>query len=240
MTPDECCLKVHSAIRRHVGNTVKYGPFADMVMPPHGNRFYYVLGTYELELHPILHRIGALCFKTIVNVGACDGYYAIGLARSHPEARVVAFEAKDTAQGYLRLIAEANHVEDRIEIRGKCLLGNLADSVGDGEDCLVVMDCEGDENVLLNPGAVPALRNCHILAELHENEHEGIVKNIWDRFHGSHAITGAMSHPRRFNELPFQPEASDSTEELIPYWISTLEENRPIDMTWYYMEPTKC
>jgi hypothetical protein len=37
-----------------------------------------LLGTYESELHPVLHEILIKPYELIVDVGSAEGYYAIG------------------------------------------------------------------------------------------------------------------------------------------------------------------
>ena len=51
-----------------------------------------LLGVYERELNPYIEQACALNFPLIVDVGAAEGYYAVGMALRNPSARVIAFE----------------------------------------------------------------------------------------------------------------------------------------------------
>ena len=77
-------------------NTVLSGPFAGtkLYLSPLSGRHLlgYLLGTQEIELHGAVEKIVSQGYKTIINIGAADGYYALGLARRLPQACVLAFE----------------------------------------------------------------------------------------------------------------------------------------------------
>src|SRR5947209_15685441 len=85
----------------NVGLVVQNGPFTGMqyversigssLMPK-------LLGSYEANLQPVIEEIIRRAPATIVNVGCGEGYYAVGLARRLPHARVYAFEADPTGQ----------------------------------------------------------------------------------------------------------------------------------------------
>src|SRR5262249_46123396 len=70
------------------------GPFAGtkLLLSPVSARLLpsYLLGTAELELHGAIEELVERSYRTVLNLGAADGYYAVGLARRLPSARVVA------------------------------------------------------------------------------------------------------------------------------------------------------
>jgi len=49
-----------------------------------------LLGTYEKELQDAIRALEKKRFGRIINVGAAEGYYAVGLARNFPNVPVVA------------------------------------------------------------------------------------------------------------------------------------------------------
>jgi FkbM family methyltransferase len=53
-----------------------------------------------------------------VDIGAAEGYYAVGLARSKPDARIVCFEAHKPAHYLLKHLATLNGLQNRIELQG--------------------------------------------------------------------------------------------------------------------------
>ena len=87
------------------GLTVSGGPFAGLTYPDREpiSLVPKLLGIYERELHGAVEAAVLGQPEVIVNVGAADGYYAVGLARRCPSATVHAFEAdpdRYTAQPY--------------------------------------------------------------------------------------------------------------------------------------------
>src|SRR5919198_4691601 len=81
-------------VRWH-GLTVSGGPLAGLTYPDTEPLSVApkLLGVYESELHAAIEDAIRADPAVIVNVGAADGYYAVGLARRCRQARVIAYEA---------------------------------------------------------------------------------------------------------------------------------------------------
>jgi hypothetical protein len=68
------------------GTTVLHGPFAglmyprDLLLAQADAPIAKLLGTYEQELHPVFEEVIAKQPRTIIDIGAAEGYYAVGLA----------------------------------------------------------------------------------------------------------------------------------------------------------------
>ena len=93
---------------------VRQGPFAGLryINRAVGSAFIpKLLGIYERELNGCIEQACAAQFPLIVDVGAAEGYYAIGLARLNPKARVIAFEMEETGRAALREMAKLNGIE---------------------------------------------------------------------------------------------------------------------------------
>lgn len=88
------------------GGFVASGPFAGMkftVGNSEGCFLPKLLGCYELELHQhIMALRKQRQYDVIVDVGAAEGYYAVGLARLFPEARVLAHDTDEKSKPLLR------------------------------------------------------------------------------------------------------------------------------------------
>ena len=134
-----------------------------------------LLGIYERELNGWLEQACALNFPLIIDVGAAEGYYAIGMALRNPKARVIAFEAESKSRVALGEKARLNNVESRVEICGKCEPEDLKRALMGTQRPFLICDVEGYEAVLLNPAAVLPLRRAFILVELHE-----FIENLVD------------------------------------------------------------
>ena len=173
------------------GDTVQAGPFAGMVLPPdamgadyQGALLPMLLGVFEQEIAGAIGQMVARAPGLVVNVGAAEGYYAVGFARALPDARVVGYEILEPAHEVCRRLAKANGVS--VELRGECTVAEL-NGVLDRPAALIV-DCEGGEMQLLDPQAVPALTQCDILVECHDMYAPGATQAMIDRFGVSHDI----------------------------------------------------
>jgi hypothetical protein len=205
------------ATRRFVawhGLEVSGGPFAGLRYTdtsPH-TLVPKLLGVYERELHAAVEDAIRARPARIVNVGAADGYYAVGLARRCPDARVVAYEADPEQRELLARVVAANRAAVQIE--------GTAGPVTLGEAELVVMDCEGCERALLDPSAVPWLRDAAIIVELHDVWEPGVGAVVTERFAATHEIALIPSGPQPPRGL--------------------LSEQRPGPMSWAVMTPRRA
>jgi hypothetical protein len=199
-------LWVARRVSDELGLTVRSGPFAGLryveeaVGAPHLADCLpaKLLGSYERELHPALERLLQHDFGAIVNVGAAEGYYAVGLALRTPEARVWAFETDPGRRDLCRELARANGVDARVEIAGECDAGRLAVF---GDDCLVVMDCEGCEvNLLGEPSR--ALASSSLIVELHDAIEPRSTRSVEEAFGETHAIELIDARPRYAGDFP--------------------------------------
>jgi Met-10+ like-protein len=220
------------------GLRVLKGPFAGMryVRISEGSAYIpKLLGIYERELTPQVEALIARSPKLVVDVGAAEGYYAVGLARRLPEARIIAFEMEPRGQQALREMASMNEVNTRVEVRGKCEPADLAAVLGNDSDAILVCDVEGYEEKLLDPAAVPALQNTAILVELHDFIVPNITETLKHRFSPTHKITHVWQEPRSRSEFPWRTFGTALLPKSYLDWA--VSEWRPVRMAWLWMEP---
>lgn len=213
------------------------GPFAGMrYIHARGSGFHPVmLGTYEKELHPVLERELALERDLMVDVGAGEGYYAVGFARFGRVARVVAFEENPQVREVLAETTRLNQVSARIELRGRCEPADLQAALARAERPLVKCDVEGYETTLLDPQAVPALRRSAILVETHDFIRPGITAELTRRFDLTHAIERIDTRERLPHEFPFRTWYVRAMPRR--YQTYAMFEYRPAPMSWLVMAP---
>ena len=200
------------------GLTVSGGPFAGLSYPDASaiSLIPKLLGVYERQLHRPLEEAIRAEPDLIVNVGAADGYYAVGLARRCPGATVHAFEGDAGQRALLARVATANGAELRIAgVAGADDLSDLA-----GERPLVVVDCDGCEGALLQPSL---LGSATIIVELHDFIEPGIGDEIAARFAATHDVELLPSAP--------EPPRRGGAVAL------ALSEYRPEPQTWAVMIP---
>ena len=235
--PGPTRFSIRSSISTTAGHVVASGPFVGMRYASGTTAVFLpkLLGTYELELHEAVRECAG-CFSLIINVGAADGYYAVGLARADPRARVVAFEMEADRRELLGQIAVLNGVAERVEIHAAADATALSEALGSGDECLVVVDVEGAEETILDPAAVPGLKSCTIVVEIHPHAVAGIDKTLRDRFGSTHEIEEIWEQPRTADHFPLDAPIymrllfSDAL-------VNTMRERRPERMRWFVMRP---
>jgi predicted O-methyltransferase YrrM len=228
------CEWANRRVRDAFGLTVRRGPFAGMAYPDWAMTTVdlfsaKLLGAFELELHDALEALIATRPPAVVNIGAAEGWYAIGLARRLPESAVHAFDTNVDTHAVLRSLAEHNGVADRITVDGTCEREHLRDTLADG--ALVLCDCEGGEVELLDPEHVPALRGCSLIVECHDLLVPGASETLAERFAGTHDVDLVPTRTRYVDEFPELDFLPLVTRQL------AISEFRSAPMQWMVLRP---
>jgi hypothetical protein len=227
-------------VQRRTHCRVRQGCFAGMRYAHDSVGSAYLpklLGMYERELAPCVEAICSHTPALIVDVGAAEGYYAVGLALRNPQAKVIAFEMEPRGQAALRGMAALNNAADRVDVRGRCEPDDLAQALAGAHRPVVVCDVEGYEDALLDPARVPQLRGAAVLVEVHDFIVPGIADELRRRFDPTHAIETIWQQPRDRKEFPWRTPAT----MLLPtsYLDWAVSEWRPVQMSWLWMQPTE-
>lgn len=200
------------------GTKVLSGPFKGMEYPvraSEGSRSCRLLGAYEASLAPVIEEIVTKAYPVVIDLGSAEGYYAVGLARRLPKARVLARDANPKAQALCAALAAANGVAERVEIGG--LLEHADFDLCQAQKTLVVCDIEGAEGALLDPVRAPGLRSADILVEAHDCIQHGLSHLLVERFRATHHIRVIG---RRLDDsgLPDWMEALSDLDRLVALW----------------------
>ena len=217
---------------------VQYGPFKNMRYIESSTGSAYIpklLGTYEMELIPYIEQACKLRFQQIINLGAGEGYYAVGMAIRNPSSVVYAFETTAKGRSQVKKMANLNQVSGRLYIHGQCEPEILENLLSKSQSNLIICDVEGYENVLLDLSKVPLLRYTTILVELHDFIISDISKEIVLRFSSTHHIDRIIQTTRTREDFPFRTIYT----QLLPksYLDWTTSEWRPEVMSWFWMNP---
>lgn len=188
-----------------------------------------LLGTYEKELHPQVEGIIARKYRHIINIGAGEGYYSVGLARRMRESRFVCYEMDGQNQRLLGEIAALNKVQERIEVQGICTVEALARRIEGMSDLLVICDVEGAEFDLLDPAAIPTLRGADILVELHDMFRPGTTRVLRERFGPTHEVELLHTNRRTMADFPAGVNLEPKLRK------AAMNEDRGGRMYWYWM-----
>jgi len=206
-----------NTFRSRQGNSVYSGPFAGMqyTQATEGATLPRLIGCYEAELHATLLGMRDVGYRNVVDIGCAEGYYAVGLARLFPDARVFAHDVSTSAQQSCANLAALNEVADRVQVGGLFDGEALAQLPG---RTLVFCDIEGGEAELLDPARVPALRHVDVIVETHECFRRGLVDLLSARFGTSHDIEWIRQAP--------------DAPRLLPDWVFDLSHLDQILCTW--------
>jgi hypothetical protein len=208
------------------GDRVLRGPFAGLRYPP--RRIASVpkrIGAYELELHPWLDAALALPPARFVDIGAADGFYAVGVARRGIPTE--AFEIARSARAEIRALAQLNRVE--LTVRGRATAALLERL--DFRDALVLCDCEGAEVDLLVPPVVARLATATVIVEVHESSRPGAGALLRERFAATHAIDVIEPAERDAAAFPELAALDPATGRI------AITEGRTGATPWYRMSP---
>jgi hypothetical protein len=233
-------------VTRRSGGRVLAGPFAGMAYIEEAFSSAHLpklLGIYERELVGPIEKTCAQKPELIVDIGAAEGYYAVGFARRNLQARIVAFEMDEAARHALQRMARSNAVEGRVEVRGRCEPEDLRDLLASANDkagipnkvTLIICDAEGDERALLDPQKVPALCEAYIIVEVHDYLSSHVGELLEERFRSSHRIERILQQPRIASDFPFSTMLTRCLPRVCVEWA--VSEWRPALMSWLWMEP---
>src|SRR5215472_6791835 len=214
------------------GGRVMSGPFAGMRYLEESFASAWspkLLGTYEMELAPIIEAAIARRPQCIIDIGAAEGYYAVGLAWRVPEARVRAFEVSEVGRKLLTDLARKNGVADRCDVQGYCTLELLGDVLQAGAYTLLICDVEGAEFAILDPSALPELARADVLVELHPWGHERSTERMRELFQNTHEIEEIGTRLRLPADLPPGAHFPASCAAAL------MDEMRPCEMVWLWL-----
>jgi hypothetical protein len=218
--------------------TVAGGPFKGMLYEGQavcGAAAPKIMGVYESELAPFLLKWSVIPFRHIINVGAGEGYYAVGCAMLWPHATVTAFESSEEGRRLLTRNVELNGLQSRVRIMGYCGPEQLHAAAVNGES-LIIVDVEGAESDLLDPGNIPGLANAYMIVEIHDFIDQQLGETVSSRLRSSHRIEEVRTQRRTFWDFR-EPRALWLRFWLLPYLKQYADELRPGPMRWFCCTP---
>jgi len=225
---------VNRKLVERFGSTVLDGPFAGTVLTPmtHAEQLGpYILGSYESELNGAWAIVLRGAYTQVVDVGARFGYYAVGLAKRYPGAKVVAFDTDWWARKAIREMVAANGARN-VEVRGYCSPEWLARNVEEG--ALIISDCEGYEDVLFTAATAARLATSTLVVETHDAFVPGVSQHLKAAFGETHVVRefggdGARRETARPLDFLTEAERRLAVQEVRPpqVWLLCLPRTGP-------------
>ncbi|MFA5040884.1 MAG: hypothetical protein WC464_04540 [Bdellovibrionales bacterium] len=234
--------RVVEKVDRLFGSTVAYGPFRGMKLSKHprwsyADRASIMLGLYEKEVLESLQKVPP-SYKTFIDLGAADGYYAVGVLINNMFERSYAFEISEEGQSVIKQTAALNGVSDRIAVGGKAdkdFFKHLpADELG---RTVVLSDIEGGEFDLFDEAVFGVLKDAIFIIELHDwffEDGPARLQKLKDAAKKTHEISAFTTGSRdlsQFKEL--------ATFHDIDRWLICVEGRKRL-MTWLRLDPLKA
>ena len=218
---------------------VAYGPFKGMQLSESVWWGKYdlitkMLGEYEADvlrrIYDVLHREK----NVFIDIGAADGYYAIGVAFARLSETVYAFEISEDGREQLRFNASRNSCLEKIHIEGEADYSSLKNIVQNNKTGLVLIDIEGSEYDLLNDDILALMSGYKFIIELHpflladgSIKEKELLQRAEKYFKISNIYREAYS-PNKFKELNLFPD---------DVRLLAFSEGRRNSPAWLYLEP---
>jgi hypothetical protein len=145
------------------------------------------IGSFENHLQGVIRKVIGVEYTKILDVGAAEGYYAVGLVLRSPKSQVMNFDVHPIGRKRQRELASLNSVNN-LEVRKLCTHEELSGQLEDR--CLVVRDIEGYEAELLNPHSV---RSC--VSRMCSSNHTLLGREVWTtkQPYSNHALQRAIT-----------------------------------------------
>lgn len=228
-------------LARELDFTIRYGPFAGTRLPSDGrwsgaDLGSMLLGMYEFEILEVLVPLAIRC-DVFVDVGAADGYYAVGSVHAGLFREAVCFEMDFSGRQVIRDHARRNGVEERISIHGEADAGflDLLETTHeiDLSRALFLFDIEGGEFELLNESHLERIARSHVIVEMHAFSEDEARKahTLSERLESHFDVEYITQGARDPNIFPELTEWCDDDRWLL------CSESRAKKMTWAVCRP---
>lgn len=156
-------------------HTVHYGPFAGMHLIQDswwsaGDRGGMLLGLYEREVLEVIDSWRGR-FTVFIDVGAADGYYAVGCLVGGLADQAVCFEVNEAGQNVIAAQSALNGVSDAVHVfgeAGKDFLSVAREVFSfSNTEALLLIDIEGGEYDLLDESTLASASGSRLIVEMH-------------------------------------------------------------------------
>lgn len=233
--------RVSREIFEMLGGVVRYGPFSGLNLyscPLWGadDLGSMTMGFYEKEILDWLSNVRSDRFRTFVDIGAADGYYAVGLLSCLGFERSICFEMNEKSHEIIRKNAALNNCEGKITIKreaSELALESMRKTLD--KECLILCDIEGAEFELWTERVFEICQHATIIVEIHH-----WVEDFSHRYQKFLRIASQFFNISIIKPVPRDvssiPELRDFTDDNRYIFLS---ERRPAQMRFLLMEPSR-
>jgi hypothetical protein len=196
-----------------------------------------LLGLYEKEVCELLDLLSK-DRHVLVDLGGADGFYGVGLIASGKYKESHCFEIVDASRQNIVDIANSAGVASQVHVYGAATPSFASDLKQQGVDfaqAVVLCDIEGAEFDVLTNECLHALKDAHVIIEVHDflvhggrEKYVDLLQRADEFFHVSEIKTGA----RDLSGIPLLADHWTDTDR----WL-LCSESRAKLMSWLYFAP---
>lgn len=234
-------FRLGQRLSEELHHTVAYGPLRGLILSDTSwwgaaDRGSMLLGIYEQEVLAALKDL-SVGRSTLIDLGAADGYYAVGAVTSGLFDNSIAFETSELGQDAIAQNALRNSVGDRVRILGEAkpdfLLSLTKDFELDLSSTVLLVDIEGAEFDLLSLELLRGLHRAAMIVEVHDFQpwNHAQVEQLLERAKEFFEISWLTTGPRDLSAFKEISEWPDDDR-----WI-LCSESRPKRMKWLVLTP---
>lgn len=219
--------------------TVRYGPFKGIKLDSKAwwgklDLGSQCLGLYEKELLNFIDGIKKNSFNTLIDIGAADGYYAIGMLASKKVTHAICFEKSEEGRETIKRNWINNGSPGTLQILGEASVKSISEiPIIHRNNSLIIIDIEGGEFELITIEFLQLLSTSTILLEIHNwiNEFNIQYSNLLRRIAEHHNIFKINRVERSTLNIPELRDFTDDNRLLLT------SERRPCLMRFLHISP---
>ena len=231
--------KAWNILRERYNYHVAYGPFKGMKLSEDvwwskNDRITQTLGIYEEHILDKLRFFSAQGATSFIDVGAADGYFAVGMAYSKIYSQVFAFEIEPKGQEKIKQSANRNLCSHAVHVFGEANVTSIDKLISKDIKTTVLIDIEGAEYDFLSEEMLSLLSNSYVICELHPwliKGGEDLQKDLLARASKKFNIELFIRESYSPNIYPEFNDLSDE-ERLV-----AIGEGRKKNMQWLVLTP---
>ena len=227
---------INKRVLTSVGNVVLYGPFKNLEInepsawDSSSATASKVLGLYEQEILLELQTLGY--FKTVINIGAADGYYGFGMLKSKLCEEVIFFESDSESRQ--QIIKKNSALETQNQVYPKATEASLNSVISklSLNETLFIVDIEGGEYNIFTESLLSKLKSSTIILEIHEFLEPQFEKDKFEkRFLKNFEVKKIYGSKRVLPKLDILDKLRENEKWLF------VSEGRIQSMEWWILTP---
>ena len=215
---------------------VQYGIFKNLKMNHdiswgRGDIASKIYGFYENKIQQKLKDINN---PILIDIGAADGFFAIGSLKSKICEFCYAFEETKKSRENLSKTAKINNVQKKLSIIGKVTKDNfftLLPSKINFSEVTILCDIEGGEFDFFSDEILATIRCSNIIIEIHKNHNKNLEIDLLERVKKYFDVSIIIDNDKNFESVSELHALNDIDRNLI------CSEGRSYIGKWWHLSP---